>query len=95
MLAVLKEFQTGFGSGPHGSSTHWYDDTAHNGYLKAKREFMRLSLERNLVEAQVYVTAGKLMDIEEEYGRIVLSEANAVERRKGYKGQFEGIPKLI
>jgi len=94
-LARLKMFLTRIGSGPHGSSTHWYSDHERLGYLKAKKDLIRASLDHNLLDARVYLAAGRLMEIEEEYGRIVMSEANAVERRKGFKGQFEGIPKLI
>jgi len=89
-------FQTDLGSGPHGSSTHWYDDKARDGYLKVKKEFIRVSLEHSVADAQVYVTSGKLMELEEEHGRSVISMANSAARQDAWAEQvFEDVPKFI
>jgi len=95
-LASLKMFLTRMGSGPHGSSTHWYDDHERLGYLKAKKDLIRASLDHNLLDARVYVTAGRLMELEEEHGRGVMSMANSLQRRDAWSEQvFDGVPKLI
>jgi len=91
----MEKVQQEVGSGAHGSFTHWYDDQKRVTYIEAKKDLIRLSLELSVLIPQMYVTSGKLMNIEEEHGRTVMSFANALQRQDAWQGEFDGVPKLI
>jgi len=63
-------------------------------YNNAKRELIRVSTGRDMASLAIMQHAEKLVNLQEEYGRLAVSFANAVERAK-FPERFFGEPILI
>lgn len=81
-------------SGPHGLCSHSYTEHMLEQYNNAKRELIRVSTGRDMASLAIMQHAEKLVNLQEEYGRLAVSFANAVERAK-FPERFFGKSILI